>query len=256
MPDVASVLGGCTAVAYGLLALRLYTAGLARKYKVFFAFVIFHTFYVPLSLVLNQGSDVYFWFWVYTQPVALILYIWVVTELIGLVLARHRGFYTAGRWAMYAGIAVSAVISAATLLPKITPEMPQDTKRLWFCFAAERAVDFSLAIFLVLMVALLNFYAVPLSRNVLVHAVVFTMFFISSSLWTILRNVFGLKYVQPLDTALTAITLACILAWLFFLSPHGEEARVKAPWYGPEQEERILSQLDTINAALLKMARK
>jgi hypothetical protein len=256
MPDVASVLGGCTAVACGLLALRLYTAGLAHKYKIFFVFVIFHTLYVPLSLVLDQGSDAYFWFWVYTQPLVLVLYIWVVTELIRLVLARHRGFYTAGRWAMYVGITVSAVISAATLLPKMTPEMPQKTKYLWYCFAAERAVDFSLAIFLVLMVALLNLYAVPLSRNVLVHAVVFTMFFISSSLCTILRNVFWLKYQDSVNTALTAITLACILAWLVFLSPQGEEASVKAPWYGPEQEERILSQLDTINAALLKMARK
>jgi hypothetical protein len=256
MPDVASVLGGSISVACGLLALRLYTAGLARKYKIFFAFIIFHALCVPLSLVLNQESDAYFWFWVCTQPIALILYIWVVTELIELVLARHRGFFTAGRWAMYAGVTVSVIVSLATLLPKMTPEAPQGTKVLWYCFAAERAVDFSLAIFLVLMVALLNFYAVPLSRNVLVHAVVFTMFFISSSLWTILRNVFGLRYQDSVNTALTAITFACVLAWLFFLSPQGEEAHVKAPWYGPEQEERILSQLDSINAALLKIAQK
>ncbi len=256
MPDLASLLGGASAIGYALLGWRLHSIGLACKYRVFFVFLCYAAVCACVPLLLNPRSDQYFWFWVITQPVSLILYIWVVTELIGLVLARHRGFYTAGRWAMYVGIAVSAVISAATLLPKITPEMQQDTKLLWYCFAAERAVDFSLAIFLVLMLALLNFYAVPLSRNVMVHAVVYTIFFLSNSLWTILRNVFGLKYEQSVNTALTAVSFACIVAWLMLLSHKGEEARVKAPWYGPEQEERLLSQLDSLNAALLKIARK
>jgi hypothetical protein len=254
MPD--AVLQGISAIGYALVAYRLYAIGLAAKYRIFFVFVVYGAIHGFVSACLDQASITYFWFWVITQPIILVLYISVVTELIGLVLARHRGFYTAGRWAMYAGIAISAVISTATLLPKMTPEMPQDTKYLWYSFAAERAVDFSLAIFLVLMLALLNFYAVPLSRNVIVHAVVYTIFFLSSSLWTILLSVFGLKHVDSVSTALTAVSFACILGWLFLLSPKGEEARVKAPWYGPEQEERILSHLDNLNAALLKIGRK
>jgi hypothetical protein len=256
MPDAAYVLGVSEAVATGLLAVRLYSAGLARKYKLFFAFVVFHTLLVPVALLLDPQSETYYWYWVWTQPVALLLYICVVTELIRLVLARHRGFYTAGRWAMYGGITLSVIISSATLLLRTKPEEMQASRRLLYCFAAERAVDFSLAIFLVLMVVLLNFYAVPLSRNVIVHAVLYTIYFISSSLWTIWRDVFGLKYSEPVDMALTAVQVACILSWIFLLSPKGEEVRVTAPWYGPEQEERILTQLDAMNATLLKMARK
>jgi hypothetical protein len=256
MPDVATLLEGVSAVGYAALAWRLYAVGLAPKYRVFFIFVIYAAAHGIVASCLDYESDAYFWFWIVTQPAILILYIWVVTELIGLVLARHKGFHTAGRWAMYAGITVSAIISTATLLPKITPELPQKTQYLSYFLAAERAVDLSLAIFLVLMVALLNFYAFPLTRNVIVHAVVYTIFFVSSSLWTILRNVFGLKYDVSVSNALMTVSCLCILAWLFLLSPKGEEVRVKAPWYGPEQEERLLSHLDNLDAALLKIARK
>jgi hypothetical protein len=47
-----------------------------------------------------------------------------------------------------------------------------------------------------------------------------------------------------------------VLAWFFLLSKDGEEVRIRQPWIGREQEERILSQLDSMNAALLKTARK
>jgi UPF0716 family protein affecting phage T7 exclusion len=256
MPDIGSVLGGISAVGYVLLAWRLHTAGLARKYRVFSVYVAYAAVWSCVMPFLKQDSAPYFWFWLITQPVSLILYIWVVTELIGLVLARHEGFYTAGRWAMYAGITISAVVSAATLLPKITPEISQGTRILWYCFAAERAVDFSLAIFLLLMVALLNFYAVPLNRNVIVHAVVYTIFFLSNSLWAVLRNVLGLKNSGSVDTVMMAVSCACIMAWLFLLSPAGEEVKVRAPWYDPDQEARILSHLDSLNTALLKIAQK
>ena len=59
-----------------------------------------------------------------------------------------------------------------------------------------------------------------------------------------------------LNTGLMAMSSACALAWFFLLSRNGEEARVKLPWIGPEQEERILCQLDSLNATLLKAGRK
>jgi len=103
---------------------------------------------------------------------------------------------------------------------------------------------------------LLVWYAVPLCRNVVVHAVIYTVFFLSLTMGTLLYSVFGMKNIDALNTGLTAMSTACTLAWFFLLSRSGEEVRVKLPWIGPEQEERILSQLDSMNAALLRTARK
>jgi hypothetical protein len=106
------------------------------------------------------------------------------------------------------------------------------------------------------MMFLLSWYAVPLCRNVVVHAVIYTVFFLSSTLGQTLKSVFGLNNVDALNTGMGAMVLICLLAWFFLLTRDGEEIRIKQPWIGPEQEERILSQLDSMNAALLKTARK
>jgi hypothetical protein len=122
--------------------------------------------------------------------------------------------------------------------------------------AGERGLDFTLVISLLLMLALLSMYAVPLSRNVMVHAGIYTAYFLAGSLGMILRTTFGLKNVVELDTALMSVSCGCVLAWLFLLSPQGEETKVRQPWLGSDQEARILQHLDALNAALLKSAKK
>ena len=106
------------------------------------------------------------------------------------------------------------------------------------------------------MMFLLSWYAVPLSRNVVVHAVICTVFLLSNALRLVLYNIFGMKNMDELNTGMTAVSCACMMAWFFLLTPEGEEVRIKQPWIGVDQEERILSQLDSLNAALLRTARK
>jgi hypothetical protein len=72
----------------------------------------------------------------------------------------------------------------------------------------------------------------------------------------IVLRVFGLKLFAAVDTALMGVSAACVLAWLFFLNPKGEEVRMNIPRFGPEHEERLLLQLDSLNSTLLKAARK
>ena len=148
----------------------------------------------------------------------------MVWELFGLVLARHKGFSTLGRWAMYVVSAVSVAASAISLIHKITPQMPQRSAwAIGLIVATERGLDFSLAIFLILMLFVLSWYTVPLSRNVVVHAVIYTLFFLAGGMSMILRTLFGLKNLEAVDTGVLAATCACVLAWFFLLSAKGEE---------------------------------
>jgi hypothetical protein len=180
----------------------------------------------------------------------------MVFELYRLILERHKGLYTLGRWIMYAGIVVSVTVSALALLPRITPQMAQRSRFMGYAVAGERGIDFSLAIFLLLMMFLLSWYTVPLSRNVVVHAVIYTVFFLSSEMGLILKSAFGLKNLDALNTGLTVMSSVCALAWFFSLSRSGEDVHVRQPWIAPRQEERILHQLDALNAALLHAGRK
>lgn len=245
-----AVLGTCLTVG------KLLKTGLFRAYPYFFSYLVINAPVYAALLFLPVTDNWYFYLWEFVQPVAWFLYIGMVFELYRLILARHKGLYTVGRWAMYAGIVVSVTISALTLAPHLSSQSPQGSRVLPYLVAGERGVDFSLAIFLLFMMMILSWYAVPLSRNVVVHAVIYTVYFLSTALGMFLHSLFGVKNVEVFAAGTAAVSAACMLAWFFLLSRKGEQVRVKQPWIGKEQEQRILSQLDSMNAALLRPAGK
>jgi hypothetical protein len=96
---------------------------------------------------------------------------------------------------------------------------------------------------------------VPLSRNVVVHTVIYSVFFLSDTLVLLWRTLFGVHVSGTSNAVLVAISSVCSVAWAFLLTEHGEEVRAHLPQIRPEAEERILHQLDQINATLLKVSR-
>jgi hypothetical protein len=143
-----------------------------------------------------------------------------------------------------------------SLLPRITPAMPQRSRIIGYIYATERGIDFSLAIFILLILFLLSRYPVPLSRNAAVHAVVYSIYFLSSTLGLLLHSIFGLQLKNEVNMFLMGTTSACVLAWLFLLNAKGEKVRVSTPHFGRGDEERILLQLDSLNDTLLKASHK
>ncbi|MBZ5620389.1 MAG: hypothetical protein LAQ69_16940 [Acidobacteriia bacterium] len=239
-----------------LIAGKLYKSGLYLRYRVFFAYFIFRVPVAAYTLLTDVKSHGYFYFWVVTQPLIWIFYAWVVLELCRLVLERHKGLYSLGKWAMYLGMAVSVTLSVLSLLPRINPTTTQRSRAIFYVMAADRGVTFSLAILVLLMLLMISRYPVRLSRNVVLHASLYTIFFLSNTLGVLLQSVFGLRHYTAIDTGLLCVSVICVLAWLFFLTPEGEEVRVNIPHFDPKQEERILYHLDTLNATMLKVSRK
>jgi hypothetical protein len=238
-----------------LTALKLFKSGLYRRYRVFFAYFVFRLVNGMWPIFLDVKSPKYFYFWVLTEPVLWVFYILMVFELYRLVLENHKGLYTLGRWAMYIGIGLSVIISALSLLPRITPAMPQQSRIIGYFFAAERGIDLSLAIFILLILFFLSRYPVPLSRNVVVHAVVYSIYFLSNTLVFLLKSLFGLRQMDEVNLLLMCASSGCVVAWLVLLTPKGEKTRTSAQRFGPEHEERVLQQLDSLNATLLKVSR-
>jgi hypothetical protein len=240
----------------GLTAFRLFRSGLNRRYRIFFWYFLFRVPYGILPLVFPTNSSLYFWLFVITDPINWAFYILVVREMVGLVLEKYKGLYTLGRWAMYFSLAVSVTLSILSLLPRFKPATPQQSKGIPLLLATDRGMTLALAIFLVLMLFLVSRYPVSLGRNVVVHAVLYTTFFLSNTLSGLLKSVFGLSLYAAADTGLSAVASACVFAWLFLLSPEGEEVQVNLPSYGPESERRILLHLDALNRTLLKVSQK
>jgi hypothetical protein len=201
-------------------------------------------------------SDLYFYVYIFSEPIFLLLYILVVVELYSLVLERYKGLYTLGRWAMYGAVLISGTISVLTLLPKLGPSLPEPSRLLMYEVGAERGVDLALVIFILLIVWFLTKYPVPLSRNVVVHTVIYSVFFLSDALVLLWRTLLGYHVTFSINVVATAISSTCAIAWWLLLSAKGEEVQVRGPQLRPDSEERILQQLDLLNATLLKVSRK
>lgn len=239
-----------------LMVLMLYRTGLYRRYPIFFAFFIFRIPNGIWPLFLQISSPLYQEVWVLTEPIELGFYVLMVLELYKLVLERYKGLYTLGRWALYVSLSISVSISAISLLPRIQPSMPQQSKVMFYMLATERGVHTGLAIFIALILCFLSLFPVKLSRNVRVHALVFSVFFLSSTFMLLMRSLFGMHLADEVNTVLLGITAASMVAWLTLLRAAGEESRPAPALYGQEDESRLLRHLDSLNAALLRASRR
>jgi hypothetical protein len=235
-----------------LMVLMLYRTGLYRRYPIFFAFFIFRIPNGIWPLFLQGSSPLYQQVWVLTEPIGLGFYVLMVLELYKLVLEKYKGLYTLGRWALYVSLAISVSISAISLLPRIKPSMPQESKVMFYMLATERGIHTGLAIFIVLILCFLSLFPVQLSRNVRVHALVFSIFFLSHTFVALMRSLFGLRLVDEVNTVLLGITAASVVAWLTLLRAAGEDTCRAPILYGQEDESRLLMHLDSLNAALLR----
>ena len=171
-----------------LMALQLYRTGLYRRYPIFFVYFIFR---IPNNIwpfFVDVSSGLYQQVWVLTEPIEVVFYVLMVVELYKLVLEKYKGLYSLGRWALYLSLAISVGISAITLLPRIKPSMAQRSKIMFYVMATERGIHTALAIFIIFILGFLSFFPVKLSRNVRVHALVFSIFFLSSTFMLLMRS--------------------------------------------------------------------
>ena len=156
---------------------------------------------------------------------------------------------------MYISLAGALTVSVLTLIPKFTPAMPQRSKAMGLVLFSERGVYTALVVFIILLLALLSRYPIQLRRNVRVHAVIYSIFFLNGGMVMLTRAVLGLKSPVTVDQVSLVINLACITAWLVLLNKAGETLAERKP-ISSESERRLMLQLEGLNAAMLRVSRQ
>jgi hypothetical protein len=189
-----------------------------------------------------------------TLPILWVFYILVVLELYSLFLQNYSGIYSLGRWTLYGALLFSVAVSILTLIPSWGNE---SSRLMFWSTTVERGVVFSLVIFLLLILLFLSRYLVSLSRNIIVHCIVYTIFFLGISMTILIRNVVGYDVAREVNNVVMVISAACYLVWIFFLTRAGESSIVKLrhTWTRAD-EQRLIDQLNSINDTLLRAARK
>lgn len=243
------LMAGC-----GLAGLRLWRTGLYRRYRALLGFLLVTIVYQALVLLLSS-TDSYRTFWVVAQPLTWLFSVWIVLELYSLILERYKGLSTLGRWIQYVGFTFSTIVSVLAMVPKIHEGARQFSSLIAYYYGIERGIDCGMLVFLLVILLWLCRYPVPLSRNVILHSLTYSMLFLTNSIGLFVQVLFGLPVSTNISTVLTVVYAGCILAWAFVLTTKGEEVQVVVPRFNPEQEKLILERLDALNKAMLKVSR-
>ena len=272
MPRVEQVLEyvwWSTIVGHLLLLLRLRLTGLHRSYRYFSAYLLFRVLRailligVPWGVNSLQGgpnvpfaTNAYRYVWAVTEPVLWVFWVLVVLELYSLVLQDYKGIASLGRWVLLAGLVVGVGITLLTLQADLSnPAEKYPIVRQFLVIG--RGVASSLVIFLLVISCFLAWYPVPLSRNVVVHCIVYAGYFLSMTLAVLLRNLLGSAVTQVVSMLMSCVTLVCLLVWFCLLNREGESAKVRLrPRWAQDQEEDLVEHLAAINSTLLRAARK
>lgn len=257
MPDTVLFLQIVVVLGSVLAAARLLKNGLYQRYPALCSFLAFRLVSgtIPLVFENSKNGRLYFILYVGIQPFIWTLYVLMAREVYALALASHRGLHTLGRWAMYVAVVISVAVSLLSILTKITPKTPQISRIIGYVFAIDRGVNFALVLFILIILFFLSLYPVPLSRNVVRHSSFLFVYFLSNAAGILLRSIYGPGVMSAeISTVHLGIATILVLAWLFLITPAGEEIR-KVIGIAPEHEQRILQQLDSLNATLLKISR-
>ena len=237
-----------------LLSARLYYSGLHRRYRAFFFFLIYFIVANGVFVILGPESGAYQKFWVLTEPIEWFIYAWVVLELYSLVLRDYRGLSTVGRWSLMVATFVAVVASGFSLI--VPSQMTRQGRLMAYYFVAERAVYFSLVVFLLTILVLLTRYPITLNRNTIVHCVVFSVYFLINTAIFLLLSTGGFGAIKIATYVTQAVNLGALGTWLAMLNAAGEERQQKLrPAWMPGHEANLLNQLNSLNAALLRVSR-
>lgn len=245
-----------TLVLTALVAVRLYRLRIHRRYRVFFGYLLYRTARSVVLLSIPTGSPTYFWIWLGTQPILWLFYVLLVFELYRLVLENYKGIYTVGRWAMYAAMPIATAISAAALVPSRGKSFPGSSLMMYVAIV-ERGVVFSMVIFILLIVAFLACYPVKLPRNIAVHTIIYSTFFLSETLLLLVWALTGHRSPAIGNLIMVALGAGCAGAWLAFLQPEDQSRVVvsRVIWRH-DDEEALLHQLNTLQSTLMRVAKK
>ncbi|MBZ5605790.1 MAG: hypothetical protein LAO79_26110, partial [Acidobacteriia bacterium] len=238
------------ALIFNLLRNRLY-----RIYRFFFAYLTADAVETTLGMLFQSKRRVYAEIYFGGQAVKMILAVFVVLELHQIALERHAALARFWRRTVAYILAAAAALAglAVTLDQNIPPGRPPFLHRF---NTFERSMDLWMLLFLLMASLYMIWFPVRLKRNGAMYIGGFLIYFLSRSAGLLFRNLTP-QWKAPIDNALLAASIVCLVVWLIALTEKGEEVTtvIRQRWGSPDAK-RLTAQLDAINAKLIELSRR
>jgi len=238
------------------LAARLLALKLAQNYRFFLTYLFFDSSRAVVMWFFRLGSVTYRDLWLVTEPVIWALYVLVVLELCTVALKGYRGIQALGRWTIFGSLVFSVFLSLMTVAPT-WGRSRESASKLSRYLMVERGIDFALVLLVLVLLAFLTLFPIQLSKNVIIHCVLYSIFFISNTIGILIANLTGYQLNSTVSDSLMGVADLCLIGWLILMSREGEE-KIMAfrPPIPAVDESRLIEQLANINATLLRASKR
>ena len=242
----------CNQLAFVALLARFVFLRLARSYP---ALVIWLGVNIVLSLLpwtVRMGFRSYSWFYICAEGSTLLLYLFTVLELYGNVLKSLPGLASTARWVIPVIVAASAIGSASLLAFERRP-----VKYLDWLFRVDRTVITCLVLFVLMITAFMVWFPIRIARNTVVYSIGYAAYLAPKAAAIFIMNAAGHWLVNLTSAVCMAASTLCLFFWAVALDRAGETSLVSpGSLFHPNDEERLLTQLEAISRTLLRAAQK
>lgn len=238
---------------------------LLRFQSVYPLFCLFVGFDAAVSItikaisVLGQPID-YRIEWLVVRAISWTIALLMVYALLSAILKTLPGLLRFSRYVLNSVLVGAILIALLTVNPEYTVlgvarEMDQVQRALMVGVVLDRAFSMAVVLALLAILAFVLWFPVRMPRNLAILSFGLVIYFSSITAFLLIRTYLSPGSVDLVSNSITIIQSACCLYWTVFITSAGEaaEVRIGHSWRR-EDQERLIGQLESMNAALLRAA--
>ncbi len=238
------------ALSFGVIV-RLLAQRLLRSYLP----VAFYLAVAALGTIIpwffNHSSSLYVRVYMLLEGLWVVVSAFVIFDMYGAVLRGLPGLASVGRSFVRWALLVSAVISISLLHFEHLSRRP-----LVEFLLVERVVTTCLLVLVFAITGFLSYFPVELDRNTIIYSIGYAILFTARTGGLLLLNSEGSVWVNRLNLLFPLIDCACLVLWAVMLTAEGQKVQVRfGHQWRREDEEKLLRQLESLNASLLRVAK-
>jgi hypothetical protein len=262
LTDTAQFISDGLALA---LCIRLLLLRLHSVYRVFCAFLLFDLFSSAVFLLSTHVPALhldYRWAWMILRPIAWVLSLWMVYALLDAMLGGLPGILRLSHKILNIGFVGALVLALLTAEPeysasRLSASINSGNRAMAAVFVMERVIFMAALLVLLLMLAFILWFPVRMPRNLAVFTVGFVVFFAAGTGLSLAHTYFPHTDPHLLSWIEVFLHSSCFAYWLLFINRAGEEkpVRIGHSW-GAAEQRRLAGQLEAMNEALLRAARR
>ncbi len=150
-------------------------------------------------------------------------------------------------WSAFAEYSRSNAVRFVTPLGRLVGHM----------LVLERAICSAALLAILAILCFVLWFPVQMPKNLAMFSIGFAVYFAATTASLLTWSLFSARRLDLIDDVIMLTLSLCYAYWTIFLTPEGESIPVRMGHrWQPEEQDRLIGQLDAMNASLLRSARR